>query len=196
MLYTFLLPTYVLPTPLQCPPTPGSSVLICLRAPRLALNSRFCLRGLHLVLLWGLRFVLSFHVLPTWVLAGMVTWIVSPELQTKGLRVAKSCRRLHNAYATNRVQIWIFICLVCLSVCLFVCFFLCLLACLFAFLPFLPFLSFLPFLEIFIPSISYLQYSLRTPPACLSQDFRTHSLDKPKLPTKKRCSAVYVCMGL
>ena len=26
---------YVLPTPLQCPPTPGSCVLICLRAPTL-----------------------------------------------------------------------------------------------------------------------------------------------------------------
>ena len=41
--------------------------------PSLPLYFRFCLRGLHLVLLWGLRFVLSFHVLPTLVSARMVT---------------------------------------------------------------------------------------------------------------------------
>ena len=124
---------YVLPTPLQCPPTPGSCVLICLRAPTLtaifsilptrpafgaSVGSAFCLvfscfayAGLgrygHLV---------PIKVVPNW-----------RDDRPKGLKGAKAdsayarpTRRLRQAYATKGVQM--------LPVCLFVRLPVCLLA--------------------------------------------------------------------
>ena len=139
---------YVLPTPLQCPPTPGSCVLICLHAPTLtakflilptrpafgaSVGSAFCLvfscfayAGLgrygHLV---------PVRVVPNW-----------RDDRPKGLKAAKSWRRLREAYAKPTRRTGYKCCLfVCLSICLFVCW---------------P--SFPSFPSISIPSISYLQH--------------------------------------
>ena len=63
VIYTFLLPTFCL---CRCSVRLRRALVSwsAYARLRLPLNFRFCLRGLHLVLLWGLHFVLSFHVLP------------------------------------------------------------------------------------------------------------------------------------
>ena len=154
---------YVLPTPLQCPPTPGSCVLICLRAPTLtaiflilptrpafgaSVGSAFCLvfscfayAGLgrygHLV---------PIKVVPNW-----------RDDRPKGLKGGKSWQRLREAYATPTPSLRDErgTNVACLSVCPS--------ACLFVGLPFLPFLP-IPWYSTpsnSIPSISHLQHSLR-----------------------------------
>ena len=152
---------YVLLTPLQCPPTPGSCVLICLRAPTLtvifsilptrpafgaSVGSAFCLvfscfahAGLGL---YG--HLVPIKVAPNW-----------RDDRPKGLKGAKSWQCLRDAYAKPARRTGYKCCLlVCLSVCLFVCW------------P--SFLSFpsnsMPSNSIpsnSVPSISHLQHSLR-----------------------------------